>query len=285
MLSARRSRDGVARRDVLRVGGLTALGLGLGDFLRLQAKDPVTSQTQRAKACILIWLAGGPSHLETFDPKPNAPSEVRGPLGTIPTKLPGVRLSECLERTAGMLDKIAIVRSMTSTLGEHNFGTQYLMTGYKPSPALEYPAFGATLAHVQSQSSVLPPNIAIPNSPVDNGYLPGATRAFSVGGNARKGDLKVRDLDLYEGLTLSRLDRRRQIVSALDEFSRAKDASVAPTTDPDLERAYNLIASPEAKRAFDLADEPNEIRDRYGRASANGIAQSCLLSAGPTNCG
>ncbi|MDE0326568.1 MAG: DUF1501 domain-containing protein, partial [Candidatus Poribacteria bacterium] len=133
--------DGINRRDFLRVGGLAALGLGLGDFFYLQRAFAVgagsprrntqakTPYAAKAKSCILIWLDGGPSHLETFDPKPNAPQEVRGPLKTIPTNLAGVYISECLERTADIMDKIAIIRSMTSPLGEHSLGTQYLMTG------------------------------------------------------------------------------------------------------------------------------------------------------------
>ena len=137
--------DGFLRRDLMRVGGLTALGLGLGDFLRLQRLAAAESDgmpAPKAKACILIWLDGGPSHLETFDPKPNAPSEVRGPMSTIATSLPGVRFNECLPQTAAMLDRVAIIRSMTSPLGEHNFGTHYMMTGYKPTPVLEYPTYG-----------------------------------------------------------------------------------------------------------------------------------------------
>ena len=142
--------DGVTRRDLLRVGGLAALGLGLGDFFRLQNATAAGSSPQpKAKSCILIWLDGGPSHLETFDPKPEAPREVRGPLETIWTNVDGIRISECLEQTAKVMDKMAIIRSMTSPLGEHNFGTHYLLTGYKPSPALEYPTFGATLAHMR----------------------------------------------------------------------------------------------------------------------------------------
>ena len=133
--------DGVSRRDIVRVGGLTAFGLGLGEWFRAQrlcpsglmAAEPSRNVASRAKSCILIWLDGGPSHLETFDPKPDAPQEVRGPLSTVATKLAGVRLNECLTRTAGIMDKIAIVRSMTSPLGEHNFGMHYMMTGYKPS--------------------------------------------------------------------------------------------------------------------------------------------------------
>ena len=272
--------DGVTRREFLRIGGLTALGFGLGDFFHLQrAFATDNSLIPKAKSCILIWLDGGPSHLETFDSKPEAPKEVRGPLSTIATKLTGVRISESLEQTAQMLDKLTIIRSMTSPLGEHTLGTHYLMTGYKPTPALEYPTFGATLAHVRSQTGVLPPNIAVPNftgNLTGSGYLPCATRPFSVGGDPNRRDFKVRDLDLYQGLDLNRLSRRRQSVNALDDFSRAKDASTTSVSDPDLEKAYNLIASPEAKGAFNLSEEPQQVRERYG--CGNSIGQSCLLA-------
>ena len=268
--------DGVSRRGLLRVGGLSALGLGLGDYFRLQRLYGAENTLKaKAKACILIWLDGGPSHLETFDPKPESPAEIRGPLKTVATKLPGVRFSEDLAQTAGLLDKLAVIRSMSSTLGEHNFGTHYLMTGYKPTPVLEYPAFGATLAHVRGQAGVLPPNIAVPDFGVGgskmagNGYLPGLTRPFSVGGSSGRGGVKVRDL--------ARLDRRRQFVGSLDEFSRSKDASSKSASDPDLERAYNLIASAEAKRAFDFSDEPAKVRARYGD-QRNSIGQACLLA-------
>lgn len=283
--------DGISRRDFLRVGGLAALGLGLGDFFHLQrAFASNNTLTAKAKSCILIWLDGGPSHLETFDPKPDAPQEVRGPLKTIPTNVTGVHISECLERTASIMDKIAIIRSMTSPLGEHSLGTQYLMTGYKPTPALEYPAFGATVAYVRSQNgqntsedalSALPPNIAVPNftgQVSGNGYLPSATRQFSVGGDAKGSDFKVRDLDFYQGIDITRLSRRRQFVNALNEFSSAKDAGATTVSDPELERAYNLITSPEAKAAFTLSEEPQAVRQRYGTGGVNGIGLSCLLA-------
>ena len=296
-MNATKRCDGVSRRDFLRIGGLAALGLGLGDFFHLQRAFASTNTlTAKAKSCILIWLDGGPSHLETFDPKPDAPQEVRGPLKTIPTNVTGVRISECLERTAGIMDKIAIIRSMTSPLGEHSLGTQYLMTGYKPTPALEYPTFGATLTYIRSQngkessgnatentaaSTALPPNIAVPNftgQVSGNGYLPSATRPFSVAGDSKRQDFKVRDLDFYEGIDLHRVSRRRQFVNALNEFSTAKDAGAATVSDPELERAYNLITSPEAKAAFTLSEEPQEVRQRYGTGGVNGIGQSCLLA-------
>ena len=286
--------DGISRRNFLRVGGLTALGLGLGNFFHIQRAYANTNPlTAKAKACILIWLDGGPSHLETFDPKPEAPQEVRGPLNTIATNITGVRISECLDQTAQIMDKIAIIRSMTSPLGEHSLGTQYLMTGYKPTPALEYPTYGATVTYVRSQNSkdnsrdgisALPPNIAIPNFTGEvsgNGYLPVSTTPFSVVGNSDKenrGYFKVRDLDFYQGLDIDRLSRRRQFVNALNEFSSAKDAGTEAVSDPELERAYNLITSPEAKGAFNLSDEPREVRNRYGSGGGNGIGHSCLLA-------
>ncbi|MGD9855646.1 MAG: DUF1501 domain-containing protein [Planctomycetaceae bacterium] len=276
--------DGVTRRDLLRIGGLTALGLGLGDLFRLQravAASGASSSPAAAKSCILIWLDGGPSHLETFDLKPEAPAEVRGPLEAISTKLPGVGISECLPNTAAMLDKIAIVRSVTSPLGEHNFGTHYMLTGYKPTPVLEYPHFGSVLAQVRAQAGVLPPNIAVPSFQVGGGrftgggYLPTSTRPFSVGGDPSKPNFQVRDIDFYKGLDLNRLDRRRGFVDALNRFSQDVDDASVSITDPDLERAFNLISSPEAKTAFNLSDEPQQVRQRYGGKS---IGQSCLLA-------
>jgi hypothetical protein len=277
--------DGVARRDLLRIGGLTALGLGVGDLLRCQrtasAENQRTEAESKARSCVLIWLDGGASHLETFDVKPDAPKEVRGPLDSITSSMAGMRISECLPRTATMLDKLAIIRSMTSPLGEHNFGTHYLMTGYKPTPVLEYPTFGSVFAHSRHEKPVLPPHIAVPDFRVGGGrlngggYLPAEVRPFSVGGDPAKADFQVRDLDFYRGIDITRLDRRRQFVNALNEFSNGLDRSPSANVDPDLERAYRLITSAEAKTAFDLSEESRETRQRYGGKS---IGQSCLLA-------
>ncbi len=276
--------DGLPRRNFVRVGGLSALGLGLGNLFQMQRLAPAADSpaaAPKAKACILIWLDGGPSHLEMFDPKAEAPAEVRGPLASIATKLPGVRFGECFERSAAIIDHLAVVRSMTSPLGEHNFGTHYMMTGYKPSPSLAYPTFGATLAALRATPGVLPPNIAVPQFTKNisgNGFLSASSAPFSLGDNPERADFKVRDLDFYHGLDLLRLDRRRQFVEDLNAFSRAQDAQGTMPEDSDLQRAYNLIASTEAKRAFDLSEEPDSLRARYGRTGGNGLGQSCLLA-------
>jgi len=226
----------------------------------------------------LLWLEGGPSHLEMFDPKPDAPVEVRGPMDSIATTIPGVRLNECLSQTANAMEDVALIRSVTSPLGEHNFGTHYLLTGYQPTPALEYPAICSTVAQVRKQQGVLPPNIAIPrfsNNISGNGFLSASTQPFAVGGNPQRPDFKVRDLNYYPGLNLSRIDRRKKLVNAFDQFTSNGDASLNGL-DPDLERAFNLLTSDNAKAAFNLKDEPQHIRNRYGMSDP--IGQSCLLA-------
>lgn len=276
--------DGFNRRDMVRVGGISAMGLGLASWFRLQRTHAVDASQAKAKSCILIWLDGGPSHIESFDPKPNAPAEVRGPFRNIKTNVPGIEISECLPQTAQRMNHLAIIRSMTSPLGEHNFGTHYLMTGYKPSQAIEYPTLGSAIAHLRDRrpsSEVLPHNIAIPAFNVGgsklsgNGFLPAETRPFSLGSDPGKPDFEVQDLDFYEGLNLTRLDRRKQFVNALNQFSRSAEGSSHRVSDPDLERAYNLVTSDEAKQAFDLESESKDTRAKYGLKS---VGQSCLLA-------
>ena len=257
--------DGVTRRNFVRIGGLTALGLGMSDFFQLQramAANPLSNA--KAKSCILIWLDGGASHLDTFDPKPLAPAEVRGPFDSINTNMTGVRISEHLPQTARLMDQFALIRGVPSPFGVHNFAIQYLMTGYKPTPAVEYPAMASVVAHLRTDESVLPSNIAIPHlisrdvATIGNGFLPSATQAFSLSSDPGKAGFKVRDLDFCQGLDLSRLDRRRKIVNAMNQFGELQSQSNGPS-DAALERAYNVIASQKAKAALDLKQEPFEL--------------------------
>jgi hypothetical protein len=261
--------DGMRRRDFLRVGSLSALGLSLPGWLR--AKDAAA----RAKACILVWLDGGPSHLETWDLKPEVPADVRGPFKPIPTKVPGIDVCEHLPNTAKQMDRIALVRSMTSPLGEHGIANQYLLTGYKPSPVLEYPSYGAVVAHVRGEAKVLPPYIAIPESrpTAGAGFLGSAFQPFATGGDPGKADFRVRDVEAFPGVTPARLDRRREFLA---EFDRAQaELERRAPADPAFEQAFRLVTSPEAKKAFDLRDEKDATRGRYGPRT---IGQSCLLA-------
>jgi hypothetical protein len=264
--------DGLRRRDVFRLGGLAGVGLGLGAWPRFLSGS--TTLAGRARACILVWLDGGPSHLETFDPKPDAPAEVRGPLGTIATAVPGARLSECLPGLARRLDRLAVIRSVTSPLGEHNLGSHYLLTGYPPTPALDYPSLGAVTAHLKGGVGALPAHVAVPDAPAaaGAGYLPAAARPFAVGGDPARPDFQVRDLMPPPGLDGLRAERRRSFLAALEGFRRGAETS---GIDPELEQAYRLSASTEGRRAFALEEEPTAVRDRYGRRT---IGQACLLA-------
>jgi hypothetical protein len=266
--------DGISRRDMLRVGGL--MGLGVSMFSPLSS-SLLASQAAgaRAKSCILLWLDGGPSHLETFDPKPAAPSEVRGPFGTISTNVPGVKICELMPRTAQVVDRLSIIRSMTSPLGEHGLANHYLLTGYQPSPALEYPSYGAVVAHERGRPATLPPYVSVPDfrSIAGAGFLGRSYQPFATGGDPAKADFRVRDLDFYPGVTDERMERRRAFLAQLEWFQQA--AAGLPPTDPQFEQAYRLVTSPEAKRAFDLSQEPAAVRAEYGPRT---FGQSCLLA-------
>lgn len=265
--------DGLSRRGILQLGQLTGLGIGLS---QLNVVHAIPGDAQRAaRSCILIWLDGGPSHLETFDLKPNATREVRGPLEAIATAVPGIFISECLPQTAQRMNDVAVIRSMTSPLGEHNLGTHYLLTGYRPTPVLEYPSFHAVAnQQLRSKTSSLPNNVAIPDYRVGGakfsgaGFLPSEFGPFSSGADPAKADFRVRDLDLAANLTLERIDRRRAFADQLARWNSG-DAVTG------LDQAFRMVTSPEAASAFRLEEESPETRQRYGPRT---VGQSCLLA-------
>jgi hypothetical protein len=273
--SQQRRCDGVTRRDLLRFGSLSLFGLSLVDVLRMRALGAETI-APRAKSCILLWLDGGPSHLETFDLKPDAPSEVRGPFQPISTKVPGIQISELLPRTAQVTDRLAIVRSLTSPLGEHGLANQYLLTGYKPSPVLQYPSYGAVLSHVRDKSETLPPYIAVPESrnTAGAGFLGSRYEPFATGGDPSKAEFRVRDLDFFPSVTAERINRRREYLADFDRAQRQAEGTELPA-DGAFDQAYRLVTSSSAKQAFDLQSEPANLRARYGPRM---FGQSCLLA-------
>jgi hypothetical protein len=263
------------------------LGLGLVDLLRSRVSSGENENeienrvAARAKSCILIWLDGGPSHLETFDPKPTAPVEIRGPFASIATAVPGVELSELLPKTAARLNRTTLIRSVTSPLGEHNFGTHYLLTGYRPTPALNYPAIGSVVNYQRPEAGELPGHIAIPDLRVGGakfvaeGYLPRSVAPFEVGGDPSRRDFRVPGLDRFPGVTSARLQRRRQYLNRLDQWVRQIQQGDAAVDDPAFAQAYRLIESAGARAAFDLSEETPKTRDRYGWRS---VGQCCLLA-------
>lgn len=269
----------LSRRDFVRVGGLSAFGLSLPSLMQMRSAQGEEAARGKARSCILIWLDGGPSHLETFDLKPDAPAEVRGPFAAIPTAVEGIQICEHLPKLAQRMKQAAILRSMTSPLGEHNLGTHYLMTGYAPTPAIEYPAVGSVVGHLRGEGAVLPPHIAVPDFRVGgrnlsgNGYLPASARPFSLNSDPARPDFQVPDLDFYPGIGVDRIDRRRDYLAALDRLSREADAQESPNKQ--FEQAYRLLTSSGAKRAFNLNEEKPQTRAAYGPRS---IGQSCLLA-------
>src|SRR5437868_4923037 len=158
--------DGVTRRDFLRVGGLTILGLTLPDYLRMASAAPGKKDT----SVILLWMGGGPSHIDTFDPKPDAPQEIRGEFKAIPTNVSGIQLSDKLPKLAQQMDKFSVLRSVTSPDGTHETATHYLLTGYPFSPAVEYPAYGSVYAREKGAQSGMPPSVLFGTMQSLNGH-------------------------------------------------------------------------------------------------------------------
>lgn len=278
---------GPNRREFLRVGVLSAWGLGLADWLRLRAVGndldvqgvKPTSAAARSTSCILVWLAGGPSHIDTFDPKPEASADIRGEFKPIDTPLPGVQISELFPKVARCLDRLALVRSVTSPEADHDRAAHHMLTGYRPSPALVYPGYGSVIAKERGQGrSTLPPAVAVPQAPLfaSSGYLTPAYDPFIVGTDPNAPNFRVRDLTPPDRLTLERLQRRRSMIRDLDRFARTvPETSLISSRDQFTDQAYDLLTSTAAQAAFQIDAETSDTRDRYGRSS---VGQSCLLA-------
>ncbi|MFO0985144.1 MAG: DUF1501 domain-containing protein [Planctomycetota bacterium] len=269
----------LARREFLYVGLVGGLGLTLSQFLELRAEEgPVALPGQdkakegSAKAVIHIFLPGGIASQESFDPKPLAPIEYRGPLNAIATKVDGLQLSELMRDTAQIADKITVIRSLTHGEAAHERGTHNMFTGYRPSPAIQYPSFGSVIAEEFLPKTALPPYVCVPSMPnpyAGSGYLSTAYGPFSVGADPASGNFTVRDLQLPSGIDPARFDRRRTILASVDQHFRALEKSDAiDAMDSFYQSAYRIISSPEAREAFNLNAEPDAIKDEYGRNEA-----------------
>ena len=269
--------DGIRRRDFLHAGFLAGVGLSLTDWFRLRARAAAAT-TPHSTSCIMIWLDGGPSHLDTFDLKPDAPREIRGEFDPIATSVDGIQICEHLPRTARIMQEVALVRSLTHELGNHDTGSHYLLTGHRPTPVVEYPSLGSIAARELPVAGAMPPYVAIPETVRAGraGYLPQRFSPFSLGGDPSKPNYRVRDLDPPADVSLSRVVDRQEVQRQLDAFSREIEES-GTTRDRDAfyEQAYRLIVSPQAKAAFDPSAEPARMRQRYGRSR---IGTGCLLA-------
>ncbi|WZO98977.1 DUF1501 domain-containing protein [Isosphaeraceae bacterium EP7] len=271
----------IPRREFLRLGSLALGGLGLADLLAARAAasrpDPDTS-------VILFWMWGGPSQFETYDPKPDAPSEIMGPFRPISTTVPGMDLCELFPLQARLADKIALVRSLHHEMSAHNDGSIEVLTGKTPvrpdptSTALsEHPDFGMIASRVRgSRPDGMPRYVGIPQQPFMTrpAYLGVAHSAFATGDPSAP-DPRPPALRLVGGLDGRRLDDRRGLMNQFDGFRRGLDGRGSGSVDPFRDSAFQMLTSPKVARAFDLSREDPRLRDRYGRHL---WGQSCLLA-------
>ncbi len=278
------------RREFLHVGFCGGVGLSLAELLRHEeasaAQKFYESKEGTAKSVIFIFMPGGLAQQESFDPKPYAPIEYRGPLGTVDTSIAGVKLSEMWPQTAAIANKIAICRSMSHGEAAHERGTHNMFTGYRPSPAVLFPSMGSVVAHEFGPRNNLPQYVCIPNQPnpyAGTGYLSSSYAGFSLGADPASGDFKVRDLSLPGGVDEQRFTTRRRILDAVNAHFAAREKSDAlDAVDTFYQRAYAMISSQKAREAFDINQEDAKLRDEYGRhaAGARLLLSRRLVEAG-----
>ena len=268
--------EGFHRRDFLKIGAAGALGLTLPQILQLEAlaKRNRSSSKAKADAVILVWQAGGPSHLDTWDPKPDAPEGIRGEYKPINTSAKGVQISEHLPKIAKVADKISIVRSLYHTIPSHGTATVWMTTGNKPTPALQYPALGSITAKMLSTTPGAPPFVSFGQMRRGTGlagYLGTAYNPFIIEGRAstRKGrasSMRVRGIQLPNGFTLEQLKDRDELRKGFEKTFRQldKEADLIDGMDAYHRQALEILRSDKTKKAFDLDKEKETIRNSYG---------------------
>jgi uncharacterized protein (DUF1501 family) len=277
---------GLTRRSFVQAGILGLGGLTLADFF--QAKAHAADST-RDTAVILFWLSGGPGHMETWDPKPEAPDQYRGPLGAIRTSLPGVQFGELLPSQAKLMQHLAVVRTVNHGSGDHTKSNHWMLTGFE-GPAFNAPDFmkqrrpalGSVVSRLRGANRPgMPPYAAVPHlrGGTDNffhyaAYLGGGANPFVVESDPNSPEYRVRNLHLAPELTFDRLDDRRHLLQAVDGVRRFADRRTADVGEH-YERAFDLMTSRAVASAFDIAREPAPMRDRYGRHT---FGQSALVA-------
>jgi hypothetical protein len=276
--------DGLSRRSFLRVGALGMAGLALPDLLRLRARAAQGGRPVKDTAVIQIFLQGGPTHIDTYDPKPDAPKEIRGEFQPLKTNVPGIDICELMTRQAKVMDKMAIVRSLRHDTADHFSGTHWIMTGFPSAQQLQRnndrPSVGSIAARLRGPNGPgVPPYVAVAQSLqftyLNSAYLGPGYNPFTVDGDPN-GNFKVKNLDPANGLSMARLEDRRYLLSKLDRIERQRDASgLMDGLDQFTTQAYQMVTGPAARRAFELGREDPRVRDKYGRTR---IGQGVLLA-------
>ncbi|HEY7308712.1 MAG TPA: DUF1501 domain-containing protein [Gemmataceae bacterium] len=265
--------EGFHRRDFLKIGAGGLFGLTLPQLLRLEAQAAPAAATRkrRANAVILLWLGGGPSHQDIWDLKPNAPEGIRSLFKQIPTKADGVQISEHMPKTAQVADKISIVRSLYHTIPSHGPASVFMTTGNKPTPAVSYPSLGSLTAKLMTAEKGVPPYVNFGDNRRSGsaGYLGTAYNPFIIeGGAGGKGgnSFRVRGIQLPNGFSLDELADRDKLYKGFDDTFRSLDrsADLVEGLDTFHKQALEILRSDKTKKAFELNQEKQELRDRYG---------------------
>src|SRR6516165_9240268 len=271
----------VNRRQLIQIGGIACLGLSLPRLLRAEANQPPSSST--LKSCILIYYYGGPSHLDTWDLKANAPAEVRGLFRPIATRVPGLFIGEHLPHSARITDKLTIVRSFHHPMRNHNSAAVEALCGRTPLKGdLElladdpnsFPCYGSALSYLTPGRRTVPTHVALPHVMHNVVVLPGQTAGFlgaaanpfQVAKDPNEAGFGVGELELPADLPLNRLEDRQSLLSIVDtQKARAEKLARRKVMSVYQEKAFQLLHSEEVRRGFDLSRESAVLRDRYGR--------------------
>jgi hypothetical protein len=269
------------RRAFLKVGSLALGGLTLPGLLAARASGAQSSGSYR-KSVILIWQAGGPSHIDMYDLKPNAPAEVRGEFKPISTNVPGIQISEHLPYQAKVFDKMAVVRSAYHTNAGHGMGSQWMLTGYQPTIEVNdniFPSTGSVVAKLRGPNTPgLPAYVNLPRvlSLGKAAYLGASFNPFAPDANPNEASFQVRNLKLPGRVDAERLERRKQLVGDLDTIRRDLDTKGDMSgLDTFYRDAMEMVTNTKAQQAFDVNRESVKVRDHYGR---NDLGQCCLLA-------
>ena len=270
--------DGVNRRSFLKVGSLALGGLTLPQLLKAQA----ASKPAKKRSVILIWQAGGPSHIDMYDLKPNAPSEIRGEFKPIATNVPGIQIGEHLPLQAKIMDKLSILRSACHTNAGHGMGSQWMLTGYQPTIEVNdniFPSLGSVVAKMKGANDPsMPPYVNLPKllNLGKAAYLGASYNPFAPDNDPNMEGFKVRNLSLPAKINVDRLSRRRDLLNDLDNIRRDIDTKGDLVgLDSFYKDAMEMVTNTKAQDAFDMQKESVVLRDTYGR---NDLGQSCLLA-------
>lgn len=270
MMDNSRYRNAISsRRDFIKAGGLAFGGLSLPGLLAASERSDVS--------CIVLFQNGGACQLDTFDPKPDAPADIRGSFKPVPTSVPGVHISELLTRTAKMMKKFSIIRSMHSDEAIHERARQYIFSGTRSRNDLLHPSYGSVMAKERGPKDGLPPFVVIPDKDLsaEAGFL-GATYDPFISGDPNAKNFSVKDVTLPAGVLPEEAQARKGLLAAMDrQFSLLEKSPLIDSMDEFHQKAFDLISSPLARKAFDIGAEPDKVREAYGRT---GVGQGMLLA-------